>query len=506
MRLSNGSLASLGADIRVPAYDRSKVTTGIVHIGPSHFSRGHLLRYIDDVLETDPRWGVTSISLKSPTARDTLAEQDYLYSLTERGADGESTRIIGSLQKVIVAQESPKDVLDALADPNVKLVTLTVTQQGYGHNPATGLLDFGRDDIKACLSSLDDPRTAVGYLVAALERRKELGAPPLTIMSCDNIPGNGTVLRNVVLAYAGQKSEELRDYIEDQITFPTTMVDRIVPSTTPKDVFNTAQKGFEDEWPIVTEGFRQWAIEDNFAGDMPDLKSVGAIVADDVSAFELMKIRMLNGAHMALGCVGKLAGYDYVHEAIADPAIRKFIDGFMREAAATLKPLHGVDYEDYKGELIKRLENPHMKDELVRLARNGTQKLTGRVLDTLKDDITLDKEYKHLAFEVAAYIHYLKGQDLNGVPFDIIDEQAIKKELQYLAQTRDDNPCLVMAASGLFDASLLADKNFTVAVEQYVFAIKEHGMAEAIERMEKTDTPKIHPSISPPAPAVLTQP
>lgn len=505
MRLSNESLASLGKDIRVPAYDRSKVTTGIVHIGPSHFARGHLLRYIDDVLEADPSWGVTSISLKSPTARDTLSEQDYLYSLTERGADGESTRVIGSLQKVIVAQESPKEALEALTDPKVKLVTLTVTQQGYGHDPSTGLLDFSRDDIKACFSSLGDPRTAVGYLVAALEARKEAGAPPLTIMSCDNIPGNGTVLRNVVLAYAGQKSEELRDYIEEQIAFPTTMVDRIVPSTTKKDVFNTAQKGFEDGWPIVTEGFRQWAIEDNFAGDMPDLKSAGAIVADDVSAFELMKIRMLNGAHMALGCVGKLAGYDYVHEAIADPAIRKFIDGFMSEAAATLKPLHGVDYEGYKGELMKRLENPHMKDELVRLARNGTQKLTGRVLDTLKDDIALDKEYKHMAFEVAAYIHYLKGQDLSGVPFDIIDEQAVSKKLQYLAQTRDDNPCLVMAASSLFDASLLADKNFTAAVEEYVAAIKKDGMAAAIEQMEKTGTPKVHPSISPQAPAP-TQP
>lgn len=483
MKLNEANLGNLPKEVLLPKYDRSEVTSGIVHIGPSHFARGHIFKYIDDVLEHDPNWGIVAISLKSPEARNALIEQDYIYSLVEESAEGASRRVIGSLQDIIVAQENPRKALEALANPNIKLVTITVTQDGYGHDPATNQLDFNRADIKACLSAMDEPSTAVGYLVAAIDARRKAGAPPLTIMSCDNIPGNGIVLRNVVLAYAAEKSPELRRYIEDNIKFPSTMVDRIVPKTTESNILRSQFKGIFDAWPIVTEKFCQWVIEDDFSGEMPDLRAAGANITHDVTNFELMKIRMLNGAHMALGCVGRLAGYSYVHEAMESPHVSKFVDGFMSEASHTLKPIEGVDYNAYKYELLQRLKNPNMPDELVRLARNGTQKLNGRILDPLKSAMTLGTESKHLAFATAAWIQYLKGKDLNGNGFDIIDENAVNSGLQNTAKNSNGSPEPVIAASKLFNVALQGDRNFIASLRTHLHDMQNHGMDYAIENV-----------------------
>lgn len=481
-------MGSLDPNIRVPQYDRSSVTTGIVHIGPGGFPRGHILRYIDEILETDPRWGVTAISLKSPDARNALKGQDYLYSLTEQSSEKDQTRIIGSLKNIIVAQEAPQEALKALIDPNIKLVTLTVTQAGYGHDPATGLLDFKRADIKKCLDPMDEPSTAVGYLVAALDERRKSGAPSLTIMSCDNIPGNGIVLRNVVLAYAAEKSRELRQYIEDNIAFPSTMVDRIVPRRSKKHVFNArALLGLNDNWPIYTEPFSQWVIEDNFAGEVPDFASVGALITDDVVPFELMKIRMLNGSHMALGCVGKLAGFTHVHEAMENIQIAGFVDGFMGETSETLNPIQGVNVLTYQASLIERLLNPKMEDELVRLARNGTQKLPGRILDPLKDAIAHGQDSRHLTLSAASWMRYVKGIDCAGNEFDIMDETAVQKRLQQIARNSNGNPQPVIAASGLFNSALQGNKPFMDGVTRDLHNIQKYGMLGAIAEMQKAN-------------------
>jgi fructuronate reductase len=468
--------------VKVPKFDRYQVTPGVVHIGPSHFARGHVLRFFNRILKDDLRWGVRAISLQTPNVRDTLREQDYLYTVSEQRADKVKSRVIGSLIDVTVAQEDPRAALDVLCDPQIKLVTITVTQNGYGHDPATGNLDFSRSDIQECLSNMDAPSTTVGYLVAALERRMKEGAPPLTIMSCDNMPDNGVVLRNVVLTYAAEKSRELRSYIEDNITFPSTMVDRIVPTTTNTDVFNVKGKGIEDEWPILTERFKQWVIEDNFAGEVPDFASAGAIVTNNVASYELMKLRMLNGAHMALGCVAGLAGEKYVDEAMQNLQLKKFIQGFMDEASLTVPRIEGVDFRLYKEQLIERLENPHMKDELVRLARNGTGKIKGRVLDTLIDAKASEIPHEHLSFATASWVQYLKGYDDRGSFIDINDSKAIDTGLQRIAQNSNGNPLPIMEASGLF-RSLTKDQVFVRDVQRHLHNIQRHGVLGALNRI-----------------------
>lgn len=485
MKLSNQTLGSLGPDIIVPGYDRSCIQTGIIHIGPSHFARGHIFRYVDSILETDPRWGVVAISLKSSRARDVLREQDNLYTVIEQAGDHDRKRVIGALKEVIVASEEPRRALMALIDPSVKLVTMTVTQKGYYHDPLTGALDFKSPDIVRCLSSMDEPGTTVGYLVAAIDQRRRWRLPPLTIMSCDNIPGNGDILRNVVLAYAGEKSEGLRRYIEDHIAFPSTMVDRIVPTTTLEQVAGFADReGFVDAWPIFTERFRQWAIQDNFAGDVPDFASAKAMVAPDVSPLELMKIRMLNGAHMALGCVAGLAGHRLVDRAMQDPDMAAFVKGFMDEAAGTLQRQEEVDYDIYRNYLMMRLENPKMGDQLTRLARNGTQKLGSRFLEPAKDAIAAGGEYQHIAFAVAAWIRYLQGTTLAGGTLDISDDAAVKSGLQELARQAGGDPRSVIAESGLFDNSLLAHKGFMDSVRRHLGSIRSMGMSMAIRQLQ----------------------
>lgn len=468
MKIINSNLSSLEQKlVSIPRYDRSKIKPGIVHIGPSHFARGHIFQFVDRVLETDPNWGIRAISLKSPATKRALQKQDYLYSLTENGIKDRQVSVIGSLIDITVAQEDPNAALDVLSDPNIKVVFITVTQDGYGHNPTTGNLDFERTDIQACLSSMDEPSTTVGYLVAALARRYEQGAPPLTIMSCDNMPANGTILRNVVLAYAAEKSSELRRYIEDKITFPSTMVDRIVPTTNNNQSdFNLSSRGIEDSWPIGTEQFKQWVIENNFAGDMPDLASAGATIAQNVEPFEFMKLRMLNGAHMALGCVAGLAGYKFVHEAMEDERLQRFVDGFITEAASTVPDIQGVDFSLYQQNLVKRLKNPHIKDELVRLARNGTQKMNGRILDTIRDAKSAGRSHRFLAFATAAWIQYLKGQDDQGNTIEINDENAVSSGLQRIARNSNGSPEPVMAASGLFDTSLMKGEEFVGMVRK----------------------------------------
>jgi mannitol 2-dehydrogenase len=408
-RLSGDQLHNLHADIKVPTYDRSAVKTGIVHIGPSAFFRGHLAVYVDDLLqqgETD--WGICAVSLKSSGVRDALKDQDNLFTVVEQSNQGNKARVIGSINEVLVAKEGPQAVLDQMAAPDTKLVTLTVTQSGYYYK--NGQLDFDDDDIKADLLKADEPTSTVGYIVKALEMRMERGLPAFTVMSCDNLPGNGTILRNVVLTYAKKRSQGLHDWIEKNVEFPSTMVDRIVPKTTADHITRHAQTySLDDSWPIYTEKFRQFVIENPKNGaPMPDFADVGALQVDDVAPFELMKICLLNGIHMALGIAGRMTGYKYAHEAIADPKIRTYVTGLMDEMTATLHPVPGVDLEQYKATIFDRLGSPFMNDELARLARNGVDKIDSRFLQPLREAISRKSGSNNLIFAVASWAEYLK--------------------------------------------------------------------------------------------------
>lgn len=467
--LTGKQLSNLHADIAVPTYDRSKVKTGIVHIGPSAFFRGHLAVYIDDLLqqgETD--WGICAVSLKSSGVRDALHGQDNLYTVVEQNSQGNTARVIGSINKVLVAKEGPQAVLDQMASPDTKLVTLTVTQSGYYYK--NGELDFDDDDIKADLIKADEPTSTVGYIVKALEMRMERGLPPFTVMSCDNLPGNGTILKNVVLAYAAKRSNALRNWINDHVEFPSTMVDRIVPKTSQEHIDTHRQVySVNDAWPIYTEQFRQFVIEKPKNGaPLPDFARVGALQVDDVAPFELMKIRLLNGTHMALGMVGRMAGHTYAHEAIVDPKIRTYITGLMGEMTATLHPVPGVNLDQYKATVFDRLGSPFMKDELARLARNGVDKVDSRFLQPLRDAISRKSPSDYLTFAVASWAEYLKRA---SPLFDIMDAKAISRDLPGEARQGGATASLLVTHPDIFGTDLSASKVVSGGFERHLRAI-----------------------------------
>lgn len=493
VRLSNQILGTLPAHIEVPRYDRSQVKIGIVHIGPGAFFRGHQGVYIDDVMnEGDLRWGICAVSLKSPNVRDALKDQDNLYSVVRQFSAGDSVRVVGSIAKAMVAFENPKAVIDQMADPDVKLVTLTVTQKGYYYDAKSGQLDFNHPDIKKDLEETSDPVSTVGYLVSALEKRMKNGTPPFTVMSCDNLPGNGNVLRSVVLAYAGRKSPELRRWISENVAFPNTMVDRIVPQTTQEQVQKITSHGIEDAWPIYTEPFRQWIIENKHSNEMPDVEKAGATIVEDVVPYELMKIRILNGSHMALGVVGFMAGFQIGNVALENEGIKKYIEGFMDEVIHTLPPVPGINIADYRQDILDRISQ--LPDDLTRLARNGSQKAPSRFLEPLRDAIPRNTPYDHIAFGIAAWMKYLKGYDATGAAFDINDEEGLRMGLQDVARNSNGDPHPLLAVRQIFGPDLTSHRPFVQKIEKWLHAIETRGMMNALQEFEESLKDKPQPA------------
>lgn len=491
--LSNESLNSLPPEIEVPRYDRSQVKVGIVHIGPGAFFRGHQAVYMDNVMnEGDLRWGICAVDLRSPSRRDALQPQDYLYSVVEQSQAGDSVRVVGSVVKFLVGSENPRAIIDQMADPDIKLVTLTVTQKGYYYDSKSGQLDFNHPDIKKDLEETSDPVSTVGYLVSALERRMKNGTTPFTVMSCDNLPGNGDVLRSVVLAYAGRKSPELRRWISENVAFPNTMVDRIVPQTTPGQVQKIKTHGIEDAWPIYTEPFRQWIIENKHCNDMPNVEKAGATVVEDVVPYELMKIRILNGSHMALGVVGFMAGFQLGNVALTDARMKSYIQGFMDEAIETLPPVPGIDIPKYRQDTLDRISE--MPDDLTRLARNGSQKVASRFLEPLRDAVSRGTPYDHIAFGIAAWMKYVKGYDANGAVFDINDEEGLRMGLQDVARNSNGDPHPLLAVRQIFGPDLSSHKPFVQKIEKWLHAIEARGMMNALQEFEESLKDKPEPA------------
>lgn len=460
--LSEKTVGQLDPRIHIPTYDRNEIKTGIVHIGPSAFFRGHLAVYVDDLLSQGYKdLGICAVSLKTSNVRDALRPQDYLYSVVEQGVNGNRARIIGSIKDIIVAQEDPKSVLSLMSSPDIKLVSLTVTQGGYYYK--NGNLDFEDQSIKDDLNRADEPRSTVGLLVTTLERRMKAGIQPFTVMSCDNFVGNATILRSVVLAYAAQRSQKLHDWIAEKVPFPATMVDRIVPSTKQEDIIrHQVDYAMKESWPIYTEEFRDFAIESVQGSCVPDFSRAAAHIAPDVSTHELRKIRLLNGIHMALGMVGRMAGYEYAHEAIADPQIRTFIVNLMDDQEKTLKPIKGVDYGYYRNQILQRLDNPAMNDSLSRLARNGMDKMDSRFLSSLRDAYALNTPRKHLAMAVALWIEYLKRHDEK---FGIEDAKAVAMGLPEKARQSGATGSMILSNRDIFGMDLTSSKAFHSDVE-----------------------------------------
>ena len=483
--LSPASLDALPEDIARPAYDREAVGVSIVHLGLGAFHRAHMAVYVDDLLaQMAGDWGICGVSLRSPGVRDALAPQDGLYTLVERGPGAPRYRIIGSVKEVLVAPDDPELVVERMSRAETRIVSLTVTEKGYCHSPATGALDEHHPDILHDLTNPDAPRSAIGFLVSALDRRRQAGLPPFTVLSCDNLPNNGDTVRGIVQRFADLTDPILGRWIEDEGAFPNTMVDRIVPASTDEDrAAVDAALGHHDAWPVVTEPFRQWVIEDDFSAGRPDWSAVGAQLVEDVAPFELMKLRLLNGAHSCLAYLGYLAGYETVSDAMADPNMAAYIRRLMDdEATPTLDVPPGTDLTAYKDALIERFRNPALKHRTWQIAMDGSQKLPQRLLGTVRDRLAAGQPIDGLALGIAAWMRYVSGTDECGEAIDVRDPLA--EVLRDRARDAGDDPRALAAGllgvEAVFGTDLPAVEPFQAAVTRSLEDLFARGSAATL--------------------------
>jgi fructuronate reductase len=424
--LSTVNQDRLPGQIRRPAYDRSRVTAGIVHLGIGAFHRAHQAVVIDDLLAAGATdWGIVGASLRSPKTRDALAPQDCLYALAVRSGAGTDHRIIGSVLACEVASENPASLIARLTDPATRIVSLTVTEKGYCHTPQTGDLDERHPDIVHDLQNFETPRSAIGFLVAALERRRMAGAAPFTVLSCDNLSANGHTARRIVTQFAALRSRDLAQWIEAEVAFPSTMVDRIVPETTDIDRAEIASAlGMTDAWPVVTEPFTQWIVEDRFSAGRPDFAAAGVQMVADVTPFEHMKLRLLNASHSALAYLGYLAGHETIASTMTDIRFTALARQIMDDAAPTLTMPDGTDVKAYGASLLQRFSNPALHHRTWQIAMDGSQKLPQRLLATMADRLRLGLPIDTHALAVAGWMRYVTAKDEQGRAIDVRDPLA----------------------------------------------------------------------------------
>ncbi|MBX9618457.1 MAG: mannitol dehydrogenase family protein [Hyphomicrobiales bacterium] len=425
-RLSDATLARLPGDVERPRYERRTVRPGIIHLGVGAFHRAHQAVATEAVLNAGAReWGVLAASLRSADTRDALMPQDGLYTVSVREPGGERLQVIGAISDVLVAPHSPERLLAAMADPAIRIVSLTVTEKGYCLDPASGALDATHPDIVHDLAHGSAPRSAPGFLVAALAVRRAQGVAPFTVLCCDNLPANGRTVKRAISAFAALRDDRLARHIADDVACPATMVDRIVPATVDEDRRRIAELlGLSDRWPVVSEPFSQWVIEDVFPGGRPDWTLGGAEFVDDVAPHELMKLRLLNGAHSCLAYLGHLAGHETVADAANDPIFVAFLARLWCEAAASLPERMQRDAGAYTSRLLARFQNTAIRHRLLQIAMDGSQKLPQRLLNTIRDNLAAGRPVDHLVLGVAGFCVYASGQDERGQAIDVRDPLA----------------------------------------------------------------------------------
>lgn len=486
-RLSAATLRDLPAGVARPGYDRGAVAPGIVHLGLGAFHRAHQAVMTEAVLEAGAReWGIVAASLRSPDTRDALAPQDGLYTVATREGDTEALRVVGALRALHVAPEDPAALLRAMADPRVRIVTLTVTEKGYCHDPAGGALDEAHPDIRHDLATPQAPRSAPGFLVEALRLRRAAGTPPFTVLCCDNLPANGTTVRRVASRLGALRDPDLGAWIAGEVAFPCTMVDRIVPATTEEDrVHVAAAIGQRDAWPVMAERFAQWVIEDRFPTGRPDWATAGATFATDVAPFELMKLRMLNGAHSALAYLGCLAGHETVADASNDPVLAAFLRGFWAEVAPCVPAPPGVDLQDHAATLLARFRNRALRHRTWQIAMDGSQKLPQRLLETARARLAQGRPIPHLALAVAAWIRFVGGVGEDGAPIEVRDPLAapLRAALDAAGPDAARRVRTVLGFEAVFGRDLPAMPGFAEPVTQAYGRLLDHGARAAAARL-----------------------
>ena len=488
-------LAQLPTGMQRPAYDVDAVSTGIVHLGLGNFHRAHQAVYTDEVLQHDPRWGICGVSLKSRGVVDALRAQDGLYTLVAKHGDangsGARARIIGSVRETLCGVDDMAQVIARMAAPATRIVSLTITEKGYCHDPASGRLNFAHPDIAHDVASGllpgDAPRSALGAILQALNARK-WRAPRvsgrLTILSCDNLPHNGRTLEGLMHELAEAIAPALSPWMRDHATFPSTMVDRIVPATTAQDIADTeALIGMHDAAPVMTEPFTQWVIEDRFAAERPAWEEHGAQFVADVAPFELMKLRLLNAAHSAMAYLGYLAGHEFIYQASTDPLFASMVERLWREVAPTL-PALPIDVQQYQRDLMQRFRNTALPHRTWQIAMDGSQKLPQRILNTVRDSLAAGTPTNTLALVVAGWMRYVSGVDEQGRAIDVRDPMSA--EFVRIATASRGSPIALhqqlLALPAIFDTDLPGAATFVADVQHQLEILITQGVRATLSR------------------------
>ena len=485
-------------NVPVPGYDRRQVTTGIVHIGVGGFHRSHQAMYIDTLMNRGAAmdWGICGIGVQpSNTAmRDALAAQDGLYTLVLRHSDGTwEPRVIGSIVEYLFAPDDPEAAIEKMAAPGTRIVSLTVTEGGYNLDAVTGEFNVSDPAVLADLRPGAAPRTVFGLVTEALARRRDRGIPAFSILSCDNVQGNGHVSQRAFTAFARLRDPGLADWITRHVRFPNCMVDRITPQTTEEDRAELSRRfGIDDQWPVLSEPFTQWVLEDNFADGRPPLEDAGVQIVSDVEPYELMKLRLLNASHQALCYPGYLAGYRLVHEVTTDPLFARFLLDYMTaEAIPTLKPVPGIDIHQYARQLIERFSNPEVRDTVARLCANTSDLIPKFLLPVIRHQLAAGGPVTRSVAVVASWARYAEGSDENGETYEIDD--VLAPQLRAAAIRQREHPTAFLEDNRAVFGDLADDPRFTRVYSSILTALLDGGVRKTFADLDHYATPESRP-------------
>jgi mannitol 2-dehydrogenase len=485
--LNAASLQSLRDTIPVPDYDRGQVTSGIVHFGVGGFHRAHQAMYLDRLMNEDKAldWGICGVGVLPGDRRmkDIMDAQNCLYTLVVKHPDGTlEPRVIGSIVDYLFAPDDPDAVIEKMAAETTRIVSLTVTEGGYNIHPVTGEFDGRTESVRQDLLPNAVPATVFGLVTEALVRRRDRGLAPFTVMSCDNIQGNGDVAKKVFAAFARLREDKLGDWVEREVPFPNSMVDRITPVTADADRAILAERfGVQDGWPVVCEPYTQWVLEDHFGAGRPPLEDVGVQLVADVEPYELMKLRLLNASHQALCYLGYLSGYRYAHEVCQDPLFVDFLLAYMdREATPTLSPVPGVDLDAYKHTLIERFANPEVRDTLARLCAESSDRIPKWLLPVIRTNLETGGDIERSTLVVASWARYAEGIDEQGEPIQVVDR--LREPLMAAASRQREDPTAFIADRELF-GDLIDNPRFVGAYTSSLASLHEVGARATLENL-----------------------
>ncbi len=481
VKLNQANLARLSPDVRVPPYERRGLPQSIVHIGVGGFHRAHQAVYLDDLLSQPaagtPRWGICGVGLLAQDVRmrEALGPQDGLYTVVESGAAGNRARVIGSLAGYLFAPDGREAVIERMAAADCRIVSLTITEGGYYVREETGEFDDSHPDIVRDLTRPHEPASTFGYLGEALDRRRRRGRPPFTILCCDNLQHNGDVTRKTMLGFAERRDPALARWIAENGAFPNSMVDRITPVTTDAHREMLRREfGVDDAWPVITEPFRQWILEDDFPQGRPAWEMAGARFAADVEPYEKMKIRLLNASHQVMTYIGILLGHTSTDEAMADADIRSLVREVMDiEVTPLLPEVPGINLDEYQASLIERFSNPAIRDQLSRNAVDGSVRIPKFVLPSVAEQLERGGPIGRLSFTVACWFRYLAGTDEEGNPLVLVDRRA--EELRRLARSGGSDPGPLLGVREIFSDRLAGDPAFRGQVSRALRSLYERG-------------------------------